>query len=147
MTLLSGAIHATEPTDTLEIDSNGIKYLEYLTVVEINKYRMSKGLLPVEWNDSASYECRKYSEFLRKENKFGHFAPLSHHDGENISNTGYNGADTYEENAKTIVQIWKDSPGHNALLLLEDAKGGAVGIVLEGGFGNGMINTYRSYWE
>jgi uncharacterized protein YkwD len=143
MIILSGTVHATEPTDTFRIKTLDISYLEFLTVVEINKHRVYNGRQPVKWNDSLSVECRKYSQFLKDEDKFAHLAPDSHYYGENINNTGYNGANTYEENAKTIVRNWINSPGHNRILLLRDGKTGGVGIVLEGGFGNGIINTYR----
>lgn len=140
LVIISTSTFATEPTDTLRIKTLDMEFLEQLVIEEISKYRVNSGKSPIVWDSTLSSQCREYSEKLKHD--FKHDTNSPYH-GECISNTGYNAGATYLKNAKTIVKIWQDSPGHNYILLLPNSTMGGMGIVLEGGFGNGLLNTFR----
>ncbi len=121
------------------------EYLSKLIFKEINEYRKSKNLTELKWDNILAEDCNSWSYYLCENNEFRHPTYLEH----DLFKTQFNveclasiinTSETYLENAKHVVNRWKNSRPHNALLLSSEdgfyGKGdaiciGAVGLVTD----------------
>lgn len=117
------------PKDTIAHKKNiviNISLLERLTLEELNRYRMSKGVYKLQIVDSICDSAKKHSEWMYKEDKFEH-SKIS--DGaENCLHSPLYMGFTYEDIAKNIIKSWVKSSKHNSILLTSDFKNVGLGI-------------------
>jgi uncharacterized protein YkwD len=117
------------PTDSIKGDKDiNITYLEKLTLEEINKYRVSKGIPKLIISESACESCKRHNEWMYCENKFEHS-----HDNcyENLLIIPLYAHTTYIKMAKEIINSWKESMPHNKNLLTMYAVNFGIGIKKE----------------
>lgn len=110
----------------------------------INDYRVANGLEPLDTSDAL---LQQVADLRAEEATYvmdgGHSRPMagkaadSFHVGENLAMTHFNVYDSSEEIALMIFNAWKASKGHNANMLREEYKQGAIGVKLvkeDGGY-------------
>jgi len=106
-------------------------YIDYLLFNKCNEYRIQNGLNEWEWSDRAFKPAQHHSNYQVKIGKMGHdeitvtptpSSRLTYYDinweysGENCAVILKSGR-TLEYIASTILEMWKESPTHNKLLL------------------------------
>lgn len=127
------ARQAKSPVDTLKMSSLNYKLLDSLIWDECNKYRQEKKLKPVKWNDTIYAASDQHSQYQAYYNIVGHGEkhPTPGREKEQtlynkvrvftgeicLINSLTNGKKTYAETAKMIIEQWKKSPGHNAIMI------------------------------
>lgn len=88
----------------------------------INQHRANNGLAPLAVTSELSTSAKQWSERMANENRI-------FHSGLNLGeNCGWA---NYKMTPQEIVQMWIDSPGHNANLLNADYSIIGVGIVVD----------------
>jgi hypothetical protein len=134
---------AKKPTDTIRINTLNYRLLDSLVWVECNAYRKEKRLNPVAWNDTIYAASSHHSEYQVYYNILGHgetrIMPEREKEQEHYNVIRvfsaeiclYNYCDvdktTYNELAKKMITQWKNSPGHNAIMITPDYKLDAFG--------------------
>ena len=116
-------------------------YVDYLLFNKCNQYRRQNGLKEWEWSDRAFKPAQHHSNYQAKTGEMGHNEnTITPNPGSRLKYYGinweYSGENcavilrrenTLESLANTILQMWKDSPLHNRLLLNpDDGEFGAV---------------------
>lgn len=109
--------------------------LDSLVLIEINSYRISKGLDSVKYSDINFKASNHHSKYLVRTGKIGHtedtlvstsdrvkfYGGRSTHIGENVSSLSLNVKDSDDQYlnkiSKSIVKSWMESPEHNRILL------------------------------
>ncbi len=109
--------------------------LDSLVLIEINSYRISKGLDSVKYSDINFKSSNHHSKYLVRTGKIGHtedtlvstsdrvkfYSGKSTHIGENVSSLSLNIKDSDDQYlnkiSKSIVKSWIESPEHNKMLL------------------------------
>ncbi len=109
--------------------------LDSLVLIEINSYRISKGLDSVKYSDINFKSSNHHSKYLVRTGKIGHtedtlvstsdrvkfYGGRSTHIGENVSSLSLNVKDSDDQYlnkiSKSIVKSWIESPEHNKMLL------------------------------
>jgi len=121
------------------------EYLSKLIFKEINEYRKSKNLTELKWDNALSDDCYTWVDYLCENTEFRHPTYLEHDLFKTQFNaeclaTLHNCSETYLDNAKDVVNRWKNSRPHNALLLSSEdnfyGKGnancvGAVSVITD----------------
>lgn len=99
---------------------------------QINSYRKKKGVKPLIWNDINYKYAESYFNYcvMIADTHFPH-APESHGWLGEFQDIIFSGTSSSTEDAskmasKFAVEMWKDSPGHNDMLLDKDYKYAAV---------------------
>jgi hypothetical protein len=134
---------AKQPTDTIRLSSLNYRLLDSLVWVECNVYRKSKNLKPVKWNDTIYKAASHHSEYQSYFNILAHGEPDSVPKREKeqlhyrtmkpfcaeicLARSFIDGAETYDAIAKTIIDQWKHSPGHNKIMIDPKYKMNAFG--------------------
>lgn len=108
---------------------------------ELNKYRKSKGLKPVQFNSQFQAIADVRAKELGEHNYFEHIRPDMNTsiynigayngliDGDKYFINGENLAGAYTSaTSDTILQIWQNSPGHNRYLLNSGTEFIGLGI-------------------
>ena len=113
--------------------------LEKLMLEEINIYRKSKRLQPLMPDSNLFKQSRKHSEWMDENKKLQHGQPID----ECCFIAGYSYGQSYAFNAKGLIRVWIESPGHNAALLHETNNIGGIGIKIESNSHNGIYATFR----
>ena len=126
--------------------------LDYLLYYKISQYRIQNNLKPWKWDDSAWKVAHSHTDYQIKTGKMGHKENLKerYYAGERF--TSYDVLWTYvgencavidmvglelDEIANRVLELWKNSPPHNTLLLSSSAD--FAGISCEEGL------TYKHY--
>jgi uncharacterized protein YkwD len=129
----SAAKKARNAADILDINSLNIHLLDSLVWAECNIYRKEKGLQAVAWNDTIYSAAIHHSEYQVYYNRLGH-GETDTLPGRDKEQKQYNimrvfnaeicmfrsyreGESTYKEMAGLIIDDWKHSPGHNAVMI------------------------------
>ena len=113
----------------------------------VNDYRVSKGRLPLKLSPTLGAAADYHSRDMASKNYFSHTLANGTSWDQNIRNYGYPSGYFMSENiaagnetAQRTFEQWKNSSGHNANMLSQDAK--AIGI----GRAYGASARYRWYW-
>ncbi len=134
---------ATKADDTIRVSTLNYRLLDSLVWTECNNYRKAKGLNPVKWNDTIYNASSHHSEYQAYYNLVGHGEPIDMPKRKN-EQVHYNKIrsfsgeicliapitkekTTYGEAAQYLIKIWKDSPGHNSIMITPDYKSNAFG--------------------
>ena len=101
--------------------------VEYLILVKINNHRVSNGVGLLVEDTLTKQLARGWSEVMDSTSSFYHNPESSAM--ECISKTNSSArVETYNEMAESNFQTWKNSKGHNYVMLKSDGYYGSVGI-------------------
>ena len=106
---------------------------ELIFIGTLNEARMARGLQPVELCMEISEECRIWSATMRERRIFGH-DPNRRVRWENCARG--------TECGETVFRMWRNSPGHNALMMSPSID--TVGVAVEGNYWT--MRGKRSEW-
>lgn len=137
--LISTVSFSQKPTDIVIRKQVNADLLEKLMLEEINIYRKSKRLQPLMPDSNLFKQSRKHSEWMDQNKKLQHGQPID----ECCFIAGYSETESYRDNAKGLIRVWIESPGHNAALLHEINNIGGIGIKIENDSYNGIYATFR----
>ncbi|MBI5542068.1 MAG: CAP domain-containing protein [Bacteroidia bacterium] len=138
---------ANNPSDIIKISSLNYKLIDSLVWIECNIYRKEKKLNPVLWNDTLYLGSIHHSQYQAYYNIIGH-GETDSLPGKTESQKHYNkmryfcaeiclkrsfieGKTTYTELAKAIIEQWKNSPGHNAIMITPKYKFNAFSSAIQ----------------
>jgi uncharacterized protein YkwD len=112
----------------------------------INQYRHEKGLKPLKLNAELTEAAKAHSRDLAKWDRISHYGSDGSNPWDRVKRTGYK-ARLAAENVGTgqttideVLKGWKDSPGHNKNLLLEDAQEMGLALVQD------PKTEFKSFW-
>ena len=101
----------------------------------INTYRKEKGLKPLKLNPELTEAAKGHSRDLAKWDRISHYGSDGSNPWDRVKRSGYK-ARLAAENVGTgqidfneVMRGWKDSPGHNKNLLLNDADHMGIALV------------------
>ena len=146
LTILISSVVYGQPksTDTMFVENVDTSFIEKEIFRVINEYRVSKGVDVLEWDTAYSNGARKHSEWLSETGLFVHDEKSLTNECIVGTNDG-NNLFTYGKFADIVVTRWKNSPGHNYVMLLPRPNYGGVGISFnEGVYVGNAITTFRS---
>ena len=113
--------------DTIDYRNFNEGLVEYLILKKINDYRISKGLGILVEDTLLKDLSKGWSITMDTTNTFQHNPELPAMECIHI-NYGGEEKKTYNEVAEESFQIWKNSKGHNAVMLLDDSHYGSIGV-------------------
>ena len=128
ITLLSLNGTSQLPTDTIGHDGVNVKLLDSLVEVYVNEERVSRGIKPLLITKERRVHSYNHSEWMLVNNKFEHSAGGVV--GECCLDGSLWGGETYENNAKTLVNLWFNSPPHRHILLKSAFTYGGCGSAI-----------------
>ena len=112
----------------------------------INTYRKEKGLKPLKLNPELTEAAKGHSRDLAKWDRISHYGSDGSNPWDRVKRSGYK-ARLAAENVGTgqidfneVMRGWKDSPGHNKNLLLNDADHMGIALVQE------PKTEFKSFW-
>ncbi len=140
--VIANLVYGQKSTDIVIRDKVNADLLEKLMLDEINVYRKSKGLQPLMLDSNLFKQSRKHSEWMDSNKKLQHTVGGNYF-SECIFNAGYSNGYSYAVNAKNLIRVWIQSPGHNAILLDSRANTGGVGIKIQSNSYNGIYATLQ----
>jgi uncharacterized protein YkwD len=126
--LLSISGYSQLPTDTIGYDSVNVRVIDSLVEVYVNEARVERGNTPLEINNDLREHSYNHSEWMLVNNKFEHSAGGVV--GECCLDGSLWGGETYENNAKTLVNLWFNSPPHRHILLKSAFTYGGCGSAI-----------------
>lgn len=122
-------------------------YEEIKLVKLINDYRSNRGLGELVLVDKLSNAAHAHSADMAANNYFSHDSQNGANFADRIKATGYSPNTSLGENiaagmwkAAEVFNAWKQSPGHNGIMLSKDYKAIGVSRVL------GPESDYQWYW-
>ena len=113
--------------DTIDYRNFNEGLVEYLTLKKINDYRISKGLGILVEDTLLKDLSKGWSITMDTTNNFQHNPELPAMECI-VRDSGFEKSVTYNEMGEFNFQIWKNSKGHNAVMLLNDSYYGSVGV-------------------
>lgn len=129
---------ANNPSDIINISTLNYKLIDSLVWIECNIYRKEKKLNPILWNDTLYLGSIHHSQYQAYYNIIGHgetdslpgkTAPQKHYNKMRyfcaeicLKRSFIDDKTTYTELAKIIIDQWKNSPGHNAIMITPKYK-------------------------
>ncbi len=125
-------------TEALVPDSNTAAILTVFT--KINEYRVSKGLAPVKYHPTVAGMAQEWSDSIASRDVIEHRASFWTDPRALSPNNGAGEviAIRTDRNAAMLVEWWKTSPGHNAMLL--DPRFNVMGA------GISYTNNFYTIW-
>ena len=112
----------------------------------INTYRKEKGLKPLKLNPELTEAAKGHSRDLAKWDRISHYGSDGSNPWDRVKRSGYK-ARLAAENVGTgqidfneVMRGWKDSPGHNKNLLLNDADHMGIALVQD------PKTEFKSFW-
>ena len=112
----------------------------------INAYRKEKGLKPLKLNPELTEAAKGHSRDLAKWDRISHYGSDGSNPWDRVKRAGYK-ARLAAENVGTgqidfgeVMKGWKDSPGHNKNLLLNDAEHIGIALVQD------PKTEFKSFW-
>ena len=110
------------------------KHNQYF-INELNRYRASKGLPPLEYDPEISQSAYRHSKWMHESGQYIHSTNFEY--GENIYRIkGTKNLTNYD----LAMNVWKKSPGHNANLLSTSATKFGIGHYI---IGDWVYATYQ----
>ena len=101
----------------------------------INAYRKERGLKPLKLNPELTEAAKNHSRDLAKWDRISHYGSDGSNPWDRVKRTGYK-ARLAAENVGTgqidfneVMKGWKESPGHNKNLLINDAEHMGIALV------------------
>ncbi len=126
----------------LALDSEETAFLSI-----INDYRLTNGLAALALSPTLTTASELHSQDMADQNYFSHYSLDGRSPWDRMRDAGYNYATSVGENiaagyvtAQDVFQAWKDSPGHNAIMLSSSFR--AIGI----GRAYNASSYYDWYW-
>lgn len=112
----------------------------------INAYRKEKGLKPLKLNPELTEAAKGHSRDLSKWDRISHYGSDGSNPWDRVKRAGYK-ARLAAENVGTgqvdfgeVMKGWKESPGHNKNLLLNDADHMGIALVQD------PKTEFKSFW-
>jgi len=142
----------TKPTDIIKEGDIDTLFIEQLIFQHINDYRKSRKRSELKWDEEVAEGSRNHSKWMTDNDVFMHDTVGGHFFNECIMATVIlTDFQTYEDLAGRI-EVWKNSPGHNAALLSDRGNDYLGGIGISIMKDNIVVFTYRissttAYWR
>ncbi len=112
----------------------------------INGYRKEKGLKPLKLSPELTEAAKAHARDLAKWDRISHYGSDGSNPWDRVKRTGYKARLT-AENVGTgqidfteVMKGWKESPGHNKNLLMNDADHMGVALVQD------PKSEFKSFW-
>ena len=115
-------------------------------IADMNAYRAKFDLAPLKWSSHLTIAAEIHAADLSKHGLLQHEGTDGSNHGQRVKSTGYNFRLALENVAagqqswESVLQSWKDSPGHNKNLLNADAT--EIGVALS----FNPKTRFASYW-
>jgi uncharacterized protein YkwD len=112
----------------------------------INAYRKEKGLKPLKLNPELTAAAKNHSTDLSKWDRISHYGSDGSNPWDRVKRTGYKARLTAENvgtgqiDFSEVMKGWKDSPGHNKNLLMNDADHMGIALVQD------PKTEFKSFW-
>jgi uncharacterized protein YkwD len=112
----------------------------------VNELRAAQGQRPLSVNATLTGAANAFAKLMAESNSFGHLGPDGSTPSSRITASGYRGSFRGEAlaagqgSARSVVDTWRDSPAHAAILLDASAVDVGIGYFLDPG------DTYAHYW-
>ena len=112
----------------------------------INSYRKSHGLPALSLNSRLTKAAMMHSRDLARFDRISHHGSDGSDPWDRVRRSGYRArvaaenVGTGQSDLKEVMKGWKDSPGHNANLLLKDATHMGIALVFD------KKTEYRTFW-
>lgn len=128
----NGVYRDSVPGNMISTPEYDVTELEQSLLKLINEYRVQQGLKAVVYDEKLQEQARRHSIWMAMTDSLGHegfherTAVLRKTD--NVNYTGENVYFCWYEDAERCLNAWKNSAGHNAIMLASGANVGAIGI-------------------
>ena len=112
----------------------------------INAYRKEKGLKPLKLNPELTAAAKNHATDLAKWDRISHYGSDGSNPWDRVKRTGYKARLTAENvgtgqiDFNEVMKGWKESPGHNKNLLMNDADHMGVALVQD------PKTEFKSFW-
>ena len=112
----------------------------------INAYRKEKGLKPLKLSPELTEAAKSHARDLAKWDRISHYGSDGSNPWDRVKRTGYKARLTAENvgtgqiDFNEVMKGWKDSPGHNKNLLMNDADHMGVALVQD------PKSEFKSFW-
>ena len=112
----------------------------------INGYRKEKGLKPLKLSPELTEAAKAHSRDLAKWDRISHYGSDGSNPWDRVKRTGYKARLTAENvgtgqiDFNEVMKGWKESPGHNKNLLMNDADHMGVALVQD------PKSEFKSFW-
>lgn len=112
----------------------------------VNELRVAQGQKALTVNGTLTTSANAFAKLMAESNQFGHLGPDGSTPQGRVTASGYKGRFRGEalaaghNTAKSVVDTWRDSPAHAAILLDPTAVEVGLGYFLDPG------DTYAHYW-
>ena len=112
----------------------------------INGYRKEKGLKPLKLSPELTEAAKAHARDLSKWDRISHYGSDGSNPWDRVKRTGYKARLTAENvgtgqiDFSEVMKGWKDSPGHNKNLLMNDADHMGVALVQD------PKTEFKSFW-
>ena len=117
-----------------------------IALMDLNSYRAERGLSPVTLNPKLITASEVHAKDLAVHGIAAHEGTDGSTHSDRVQREGYyftvaaENVATGQKSWEAVFQAWKDSPGHNENLLIEDATEFGIALVFE------PTTTYTTYW-
>lgn len=117
-----------------------------IALADLNAYRQGRGLQPVTLNPKLIKASEVHAKDLAVHGIAAHEGTDGSTHSDRVQREGYyftiaaENVATGQKSWDAVFQAWKDSPGHNENLLIEDATEFGIALVFE------PTTTYTTYW-
>ena len=123
-------------TDVVDPKNVNYEFLSQLVIDEVNKYRVDHWLHKLKISEPLQKDSKTWANYLAANNVLYHDTTGGFSEALHRGSGGGLGM-TYLNFAKGVVNSWKDSPPHNAILLSSKSK--------YIGFGNTVIDKAKGW--
>jgi uncharacterized protein YkwD len=112
----------------------------------VNAYRKDKGLKPLKLSPELTAAAKAHATDLAKWDRISHYGSDGSNPWDRVKRTGYKARLTAENvgtgqiDFSEVMKGWKDSPGHNKNLLMNDADHMGVALVQD------PKTEFKSFW-
>jgi len=112
----------------------------------INQYRSEKGLKPLRFNAKLTEAAKAHCRDLAKWDRISHFGSDGSNPWDRVKRTGYKArlaaenVGTGQINFDEVLKGWKQSPGHDKNLLIQDGQEMGIALVQD------PKTEFKSFW-
>lgn len=113
---------------------------------DLNAYRVSKGLIPLRYNEKLNRASEVHAADLAKAGIISHTGTDGSGHGDRVQRQGYyftiagENVASGQKSWEAVFEAWQKSPGHNENLLRDDVTEFGLALVYE------PTTTYSTYW-
>lgn len=112
----------------------------------INQYRKEHGLKPLSLSAELTAAAKEHSRDLARWDRISHYGSDGSNPWDRVKRTGYKArvaaenVGTGQINFDEVLRGWKESPGHNKNLLMNDAENMGIALVQD------PKTEFKSFW-